>query len=57
MTFSTYYTPTGPLFKDMEILIIARLVIHTIGILIYISIVGSSLKSYAISLRKIMKNS
>ena len=37
MTFSTYYayTCTDPLFKDMEILIIDRLVIHIIGILMY----------------------
>ena len=35
MTFSTYYAHTDPLFKDMEILIIDRLVIHRIGILMY----------------------
>ena len=35
MTFSTYYAHTDPLFKDMEISIIERLVIHRIGILMY----------------------
>ena len=35
MTFSTYYAHTDPLFKDIEILIIDRLVIHRIGILMY----------------------
>ena len=37
MTFSVHilYAHTDPLFKDMEILIIDRLVIHRIGILVY----------------------
>ena len=35
MTFSTYYAHTDLLFKNMEILIINRLVIHRIGILMY----------------------
>ena len=35
MTFSTYYALTDPLFKDIEILIINRLVNHIIGILMY----------------------
>ena len=35
MTFSIYYAHTAPLLKDMEILIIDRLVIHRTGILMY----------------------
>ena len=44
MTFSTYHAHTDPLFKDMEILIIDKLVNHKIGILMY-----------KLNLRKMMK--
>ena len=43
MTFRTYYAHTDPLFKDMEILIIDRLVIHRIGILKYMYKLNSGL--------------
>ena len=35
MTFSTYYAHTDPLFKDLNILTIYKLVVHRIGIAIY----------------------
>ena len=35
MTFSTYYAHTDPLFKDLNILTIDKLVVHRIGIAIY----------------------
>ena len=34
MTFSTYYAHTDPLFKDLNILTIDKLVVHRIGIAI-----------------------
>ena len=35
MTFSTYYAHTDPLFKDLNILTIDKLVVHRIGIAMY----------------------
>ena len=35
MTFSTYYAHTDPLFKDLNILTIDKLVVHRIDIAIY----------------------
>ena len=35
MTFSTYYAHTDPLFKDLKILTIDKLVVHRIGIAMY----------------------
>ena len=35
MTFSTYYAHTDPLFKDLNILTIDKLVVHKIGIAMY----------------------
>ena len=35
MTFSTYYAHTDPLFKDLNILTIDKLVVHGIGIAMY----------------------
>ena len=35
MTFSTYYARTDPLFKDLNILTIDKLVVHRIGIAMY----------------------
>ena len=35
MTFSTYYAHTNPLFKDLNILTIDKLVVHRRGIAMY----------------------
>ena len=35
MTSSTYYAHTTPLFKDLNILTIDKLVVHRIGIAMY----------------------
>ena len=35
MTFSTYYAHTDPLFKDLNILTVDKLVVHRIGIAMY----------------------
>ena len=35
MTFSTYCTHTEPIFKDLNVLTIDKLVIHRIGIMMY----------------------
>ena len=35
MTFSTYCAHTEPIFKDLNVLTINKLVIHRIGIVIY----------------------
>ena len=55
MTFSTYYAHTDPLFKDMEILIIDKIVIHRIGILMYKLNSGHLPKVLCNFFKKIMK--
>ena len=35
LTFSTYYAHTDPLFKDLNIFTIDKLVVHRIGIALY----------------------
>ena len=35
MTFSTYCAHTEPIFKDLNVLTIDKLVIHRIGIMMY----------------------
>ena len=35
MTFSTYYAHTDPLFKDLNILTVYKLVVHRMGIAMY----------------------
>ena len=43
MSFSTYYAHSDPLFKDMEILIIDKLVTHRTGRLMYMYKLNSGL--------------
>ena len=35
MTFSSYYAHTAPIFKDLTILTIDKLIVHRIGITMY----------------------
>ena len=35
MTFSSYYAHTAPIFKDLKILTIDKLIVHRIGITMY----------------------
>ena len=35
MTFSSYYAHTAPIFKDLKILTIIKLIVHRIGITMY----------------------
>ena len=35
MTFSTYYAHTAPIFKDLTILTIDKLIVHRIGVIMY----------------------
>ena len=35
MTFSSYYAHTAPIFKDLKILTIDKLIVHRIGVTMY----------------------